>query len=100
LEPADAADVIEHMAPDERLFIFNLLTSEGAGEVLIEIEPPVQKQILADLMERNYRSIDRPLESLNVQEASELIDELLGNEGSSNPVQAQVLQRRRKPCRD
>ena len=44
LQPADAADVIEHLAPDERLFIFNLLTSEGAGDVLIEIEPPVQKQ--------------------------------------------------------
>jgi len=54
-----------------------------------------QVEFLADLMERNNRSIDRPLESLNVQEASELIDELLGNEGNANPVQAQVLQRRR-----
>jgi len=49
LRPADVADVIEHLVHDERLFIFNILTSEGAGDVLVEIEPTVQKQILADL---------------------------------------------------
>jgi hypothetical protein len=37
LPPADAADIIEHLEP------------EGTGGVLLEIEPPVQKQILGGL---------------------------------------------------
>ncbi|MFO7911696.1 MAG: magnesium transporter, partial [Desulfotignum sp.] len=47
--PADIADVIEHLEPDERLFIFSVLSAEAAGKVLKEIESPVQKQILAGL---------------------------------------------------
>ncbi len=46
---ADMADVIEHLEPDERFFIFSVLPAEAAGEVLKEIESPVQKQILAGL---------------------------------------------------
>ena len=47
--PADLADLIEYLAPDERLFILALLKPEGAGEVLVEIEAPVQESILDDL---------------------------------------------------
>ncbi len=46
---ADMADVIEHLEPDERLFIFSVLPAEKAGGVLKEIESPVQKQVLAGL---------------------------------------------------
>ncbi|MCK5722994.1 MAG: hypothetical protein KAI84_10690, partial [Gammaproteobacteria bacterium] len=46
MRAADLADLIEHLDPEERLFIFNLLEPDGAGEVLVEIETPVQERIL------------------------------------------------------
>ncbi|MBC8466819.1 MAG: hypothetical protein H8D55_03160, partial [Deltaproteobacteria bacterium] len=49
MRAADVADLIEHLSRDERLFIFHLLEPEGAGEVLVEIEPPVQERIVKDL---------------------------------------------------
>lgn len=73
LQPADAADVIEHLAPDERSFIFNLLTSEGAGDVLVEIEPPVQKQILADL---DNRFLSEILQEVDADDAADIIGNL------------------------
>jgi magnesium transporter len=73
LQPADAADVIEHLAPDERSFIFNLLTSEGAGDVLVEIEPPVQKQILADL---DNRFLSEILQEGDADDAADIIGNL------------------------
>jgi magnesium transporter len=73
LQPADAADVIEHLAPDERSFIFNLLTSEGAGYVLVEIEPPVRKQILADL---DNRFLSEILPAVDADDAADIIGNL------------------------
>jgi len=73
LQPADAADVIEHLAPDERLFIFNLLTTEGAGDVLAEIEPPVQKQILANL---DNPFLSEILQDVDADDAADIIGNL------------------------
>ena len=49
LRPADLADLIEHLKPEERLYLFEMLEPEGAGEVLVEIEAPVQESIINDL---------------------------------------------------
>jgi len=73
LQPADAADVIEHLAPDERSFICNLLTPEGAGGLLVEIEPPVQKQILADL---DNRFLSEILQAVDADDAADIIGNL------------------------
>jgi magnesium transporter len=54
---ADMADVIEHLEPDERVFVFTAFTVEQAGEVLAEIESPVQKQILAGLENQSVSDI-------------------------------------------
>ena len=73
LRPADAADLIEQLAPDERFFIFNMLKPEVAGDVLVEIEPPVQKRILGGL---NNRLVSEILQEIDSDEAADIIGNL------------------------
>ncbi|MCF8114723.1 MAG: magnesium transporter [Desulfotignum sp.] len=70
---ADMADVIEHLEPDERVFIFTVFTVEQAGEVLAEIEPPIQKQILAGLDDQLVSDI---LEQLPSDDAVDILGNL------------------------
>lgn len=73
LRPADMADLIEHLDPDERMFVFDLLEPEGAGDVLVEIEPPVQESILEDLENDVLTEIVQGLES---DDAADLVGDL------------------------
>jgi len=70
---ADVADLIEHLKPDERLFIFKLLEPEGAGEVLVEIEPPVQGRILKDL---DSQAISEIVQELDSDDAADVVGDL------------------------
>ncbi|MCA1795460.1 MAG: hypothetical protein LC660_16620 [Desulfobacteraceae bacterium] len=87
---ADMADVIEHLEPDERVFVFTVFTVEQAGEVLAEIEPPVQKQILAGLDNQLVSDILQQLPSDDAvdilgnlsEERTEDILEMIGPDGS------------------
>ncbi len=63
IRAADIADLIEHLKPDERLFIFKLLEPNGAGEVLVEIEPPVQEGIIKELDSQELSEIIQELDS-------------------------------------
>lgn len=74
--PADVADLIEHLNPDERLFVFKLFEPEGAGEVLVEIEPPVQDRILKDL---DNQAISEIVEELDSDDAADLVGDLPAN---------------------
>lgn len=73
IRAADLADLIEHLEPDERLFIFRLLEPEGAGEVLVEMEPPVQGRILKDL---DNKAISEIVEGLDSDDAADLVGDL------------------------
>jgi magnesium transporter len=73
LRAADLADLIEHLERDERLFIFNLLEPEGAGEVLVEMESPVQGRLLKDLDNQAISEIVRELDS---DDAADLVGDL------------------------
>ena len=73
MRAADLADLIEHLASDERLFIFKLLEPEGAGEVLVEIESPVQGRILKDL---DNRAISDIIQELDSDDAADLVGDL------------------------
>ncbi len=73
MQPADVADLIEHLDHDERLFIFQVLEPEGAGEVLVEIEPPVQGRLLEDLDDEALSEIVQELES---DDAADVIGDL------------------------
>lgn len=70
LKPADMADLIEHLNSDERMFIFKLLEPDGAGEVLMEVEPPIQESIL-DKMDN--KSISEIVETLDSDDAADLV---------------------------
>ena len=73
MRAADAADLIEHLDADERLFIFNLLEPEGAGDVFVEIEPPVQERILKDL---DNQAISEIVQELDSDDAADLVGDL------------------------
>jgi magnesium transporter len=49
LHPADIADIVEELAPDEREAVFQTLDEETAAEALEEVEPKVQKAIVESL---------------------------------------------------
>ncbi len=61
LHPADIADIVEDLAPDEREAVFETLDQETAAEALEEVEPKVQKAIM---------------ESLDSERAAEIVEEM------------------------
>jgi magnesium transporter len=61
LHPADIADIVEELAPDEREAVFETLDQGVAAEALEEVEPKVQKAIL---------------ESLDADRAAEIVEEM------------------------
>lgn len=73
MRAADLADLIEHLDPEERLFIFNLLEPDGAGDVLVEIETPVQERILKDL---GNQAITEIVQGLDSDDAADLVGDL------------------------
>ena len=85
MRPADVADLIEHLRSDERLYVFEILEPEGAGDILVEIEAPMQESILSDLDTQAITEIVRELDSddaadvvgdLPAERAKEIIDTL------------------------
>jgi magnesium transporter len=61
LHPADIADIVEELAPDEREAVFETLDDQVAAEALEEVEPKVQKAIV---------------ESLDSDRAAEIVEEM------------------------
>ena len=61
LHPADIADIVEDLAPDERQAVFQTLDHETAAEALEEVDPKVQKAIV---------------ESLDSERAAEIVEEM------------------------
>jgi sporulation protein YlmC with PRC-barrel domain/CBS domain-containing protein len=61
LHPADIADIVEDLAPDEREAVFETLDEEVAAGALEEVDPKVQKAIL---------------ESLDSDRAAEIVEEM------------------------
>ncbi len=73
IRPADMADLIEYLDPDERLFVFKLLEPEGAGEVLMEVEAPVQESIISDL---DNQAVSEIVEELDSDDAADIVGDL------------------------
>ena len=61
LHPADIADIVEDLAPDEREAVFRTLDQEVAAETLEEVDPRVQRSIV---------------ESLDSERAAEIVEEM------------------------
>ena len=61
MHPADLADIVEELSPDDREAIFETIDSEVAAETLSEMEPDVQASIL---------------ESLETEKAADIVEEM------------------------
>ena len=72
----DVAMLFPRLTPAEQLEVFRILVEdylESAGEVLTELEPPIQKDILESL---DPQDIARVLDEMSVDDAVSLVDSL------------------------
>ena len=61
MHPADLADIVEELSPEDREAIFENIDSEVAAEALSEVDPDIQASIL---------------ESLETEKAAEIVEEM------------------------
>ena len=73
LHPADIADIVEDLAPDERQAVFQTLDEETAAEALEEVEPRVQKAIVESLDSGRAADI---VEEMDPDAAADLLADL------------------------
>ena len=67
MHPADLADIVEELSPEDREAIFETIDSEVAAEALSEVEPDIQASIL---------------ESLEAEKAADIVEEMAPNEAA------------------
>src|SRR5579871_4875768 len=67
MHPADLADIVEDLSPDDREAIFETIDSEVAADALSEVEPEIQASIL---------------ESLEAEKAADIVEEMAPNEAA------------------
>ena len=73
LHPADIADIVEDLAPDEREAVFRTLDEDVAAETLEEVEPSVQKSIVESLDSERAADI---VEEMDPDAAADLLADL------------------------
>jgi sporulation protein YlmC with PRC-barrel domain/CBS domain-containing protein len=73
LHPADIADIMEDLAPNERQAVFQSLDNETAAEALEEIQPKVQKSIVESLDSEQAAGI---VEEMDPDAAADLLADL------------------------
>ncbi len=73
LHPADIADIVEELAPNERQAVFQTLDEETAAEALEEVEPKVQKSIVESLDSGRAADI---VEEMDPDAAADLLADL------------------------
>jgi magnesium transporter len=67
MHPADLADIVENLTPEDREAIFETIDSEVAADALSEVEPEIQASIL---------------ESLETEKAADIVEEMAPNEAA------------------
>ncbi len=73
LHPADIADIVEDLAPDERQAVFQTLDEGVAAEALEEVDPKVQKSIVESLDSGRAADI---VEEMDPDAAADLLADL------------------------
>lgn len=71
--PADIAEVLDNLSPNETLIVFNLLTDEVASEVLDETGSLVRQELVEKVDDERLADL---LEELPMDDAAEFLDEL------------------------
>ena len=73
LHPADIADIVEDLAPDDREAVFETLDHDVAAEALEEVEPKLKKKIVESLDSDRMADI---VEEMNPDAAADLLGDL------------------------
>ena len=73
LHPADIADIVEDLAPDDREAVFETLDHDIAADALEEIEPKLKKKIVESLDSDRMADI---VEEMNPDAAADLLGDL------------------------
>ncbi|MGH9665154.1 MAG: magnesium transporter, partial [Bryobacteraceae bacterium] len=81
MHPADLADIVENLSPEDREAIFETIDSEVAADALSEVEPEIQASILESLETEKAAEI---VEEMAPDEAADLLGEL--TEEASNEI--------------
>jgi CBS domain-containing protein/sporulation protein YlmC with PRC-barrel domain len=83
MHPADLADIVEELSPEDREAIFETIDSEVAAEALSEVDPEIQASILESLETEKAAEI---IEEMAPDEAADVLAEL-GEEASEEILQ-------------
>ncbi len=73
MHPADLADIVEELSPEDREAIFETIASDAAAEALSEVEPDIQASILESLETDKAADI---VEEMSPDEAADVLAEL------------------------
>ena len=90
LHPADIADIVEDLAPDEREAVFETLDEGVAAGALEELEPKVQKSVLESLDSDRAADI---VEEMEPDAAADLLGDLSDDKTEEILVQMQPEER-------
>ena len=91
LHPADIADIVEDLAPDEREAVFETLDEEVAADALEELEPKVQKSVVESLETDRAADI---VEEMEPDAAADLLGDLSEDRTEEILVQMEPEERR------
>src|SRR5713226_10207959 len=91
LHPADIADIVEDLAPDEREAVFETLDEGVAAGALEELEPKVQKAVVESLDSDRAADI---VEEMEPDAAADLLADLSDERTEEILVQMQPQERR------
>lgn len=95
LHPADIADIVEDLAPDEREAVFETLDEDVAAGALEEVEPKVQKAIVESLDSERAADI---VEEMQPDAAADLLADL--TEERSSEILQEMAPAERKEVAD
>jgi magnesium transporter len=73
MHPADLADIVEELSPDDRESIFENIDSEVAADALTEVDPDIQASILESLETETAADI---VEEMSPDHAADALSEL------------------------
>ena len=90
LHPADIADIVEDLAPDEREAVFETLDEDVAADAMEELEPKVQKSVVESLDSDRAADI---VEEMEPDAAADLLGDLSDERSEEILVQMQPEER-------
>ncbi len=73
LHPADIEEILNRLKKEQRKYLFDLLPTELASEVLSELDTPVADQVLEDMDEEEISSL---VDQMDSDDAADVISEL------------------------